>query len=87
MNKHTHCHCPHTTVKYCSCCDLAYCVDCNKEWVVRSHWYTPSYTYPYTYTTGTSAGTCVTDSGSVTSGIVNVTNSSCNHGSHGPTKA
>ena len=58
---HNQC-CAHTNLKFCSCCNTAYCVDCGYEWknrVYNSQWYYPygSATLygQYTYTNANSA--------------------------------
>lgn len=60
---HTHNHCAHVIMKYCSTCDLAYCESCGKEWQNNIYYTTPYitttpiWTAPnpnwYTYTTST----------------------------------
>lgn len=34
---HEHSGCEHE-LKYCSCCDVVYCVKCNREWKQTSRW-------------------------------------------------
>ena len=50
-HKHNHhtCTCPHNNVKYCALCNVAYCVDCGKEWVER--WTYVWNTYPSNFDT------------------------------------
>lgn len=48
--KHNGCtDCKHENMKYCDCCDAAFCVDCKREWKKHTSNYIPYY-YPYTYT-------------------------------------
>ena len=41
---HSQC-CAHTNLKFCSCCNTAYCVDCGYEWKNRA--YATQWYYPY----------------------------------------
>lgn len=61
MHKHKHCHCNHD-LKYCSCCDVVYCVKCGREW--GSFAYRGITWYPWTYTS--TGGTQITYSDTTT---------------------
>jgi hypothetical protein len=42
---HNHkCSCEHKEVKYCSCCYVVFCKDCNQEWSAKVN-------FDYTWTT------------------------------------
>ena len=62
-NHHQHANCcAHANLKYCSCCNTAYCVDCGYEWKNRAYatWYSPYVSYgsgnAFTMGNATSAG-------------------------------
>lgn len=72
--KHVHsCQCEHDTIKYCSGCKVAYCVDCGEEW--GKHYFSYSYTYPWSSITNATS----TLSGSVNNYAQTETTSGCSH--------
>ena len=49
---HDHNHCQHTNLKFCSVCNVVYCVDCKKEWKENYSNWTWSQPLMSTYTGG-----------------------------------
>lgn len=49
MKHEHHDHCEHGNVKFCSRCDVVYCLDCKKEWgkCNLNHYSYTTWTYPY----------------------------------------
>ena len=66
-HNHHHCECEHENVKYCKCCKVVYCKDCNKEWKDYSGWtWTyPSYTSPSLYGAASCGTITTTDSNTI----------------------